>query len=72
MPGPIRPAPVGLPLLLRREHGLLLELGSRTDLIGSSFPEGIVYFDVDTTPYPARDTLHAGEDTYPKFSVRAT
>jgi hypothetical protein len=49
-----------------------LELGSRTDLSRSSFPEGIVYFDVDSPPYPARDTLHAGEDTYPKISVRAT
>jgi hypothetical protein len=49
-----------------------LELASRTDLIGSSFLEGFVYFDVDTLPYPARNTLHAGEDTYPEIFVRAT
>jgi uncharacterized protein len=71
-PGPIRPAPVGFPVLLRRRHRLLLELASRTDLIGSSFLEGFVYFDVDTLPYPARNTLHAGEDTYPEIFVRAT
>ena len=71
-PGPIRPAPVGFPVLLRRGHKLLLELVSRTDLIGSSFPEGFVYFDVDSPPYPARNTLHAGEDTYLKIFVRAT
>ncbi|CAA9426562.1 MAG: hypothetical protein AVDCRST_MAG80-268 [uncultured Rubrobacteraceae bacterium] len=58
--------------LYREGHRLLLELGSRTDLIGGSFTEGFVYFDVDAPPYPVRNTLHAGEDSYLEISVRAT
>jgi uncharacterized protein len=57
--------------LFREGHRLLLELGSRTDLIGSSFSEGFVYFDLDSPPYPARNMIHAGEDTYLEISVRA-
>ncbi len=56
--------------LFREGHRLLLELGSRTDLIGASFSEDFVYFDVDTPPYPARNMLHAGEDSYLEISVR--
>ncbi|MDQ3910956.1 MAG: CocE/NonD family hydrolase [Actinomycetota bacterium] len=58
--------------LFREGHRLLLEIGSRTDLIGATFAEGFVYFDVDAPPYPARNTLHAGEDTYLEISVHAT
>lgn len=46
-----------------------LELGSRTDLIWSSFSEGFVYFDVDAPPYPAGYALHVGEDSYVETSV---
>jgi predicted acyl esterase len=56
--------------LFREGHKLLLELGSRTDLIGASFTEGFVYFDLDAPPYPARNTLHAGKDSYLGISVR--
>jgi predicted acyl esterase len=56
--------------LFRRGHRLLLEVGSRTDLIGATFAEGFVYFDLDAPPYAARNTLHAGEDTYLEISVR--
>jgi hypothetical protein len=45
-------------------------IGSCTDLIGASFAESFVYFDVDAPPYPARNTLHAGRDTYLEISVR--
>jgi uncharacterized protein len=58
--------------LFREEHSLLLEVGSRTDLIGATFPEGFVYFDLDAPPYPARNTVAAGEDSYLEISVRAT
>jgi uncharacterized protein len=58
--------------LFREGHRLLLELGSRTDLIGATFAEGFVYFDVDAPPYPARNTLHAGEDSYLEISVLTT
>jgi uncharacterized protein len=57
--------------LFREGHRLLLELGSRTDLIGSSFSEGFVYFEVDSPPYPARNRVHTGEDTYLEISVRS-
>lgn len=57
--------------LFRRGHRLLLEIGSRTDLIGSSFAEGFVYFDVDSPPYPARNTLYAGEDSYLEVAIRS-
>jgi putative CocE/NonD family hydrolase len=56
--------------LFREGHRLLLEIGSRTDLIGATFSEGFVYFDVDAPPYPARNTIHAGEDTYLEIAVR--
>jgi predicted acyl esterase len=56
--------------LFREGHRLLLELGSRTDLIGASFSEGFVYFELDSPPYPARNTLHTGEDTHLEISVR--
>lgn len=56
--------------LFRRGHRLLLELGSRTDLIGASFGEGFVYFNLDAPPYPARNTVHAGEDSYLEIFVR--
>ncbi len=56
--------------LFREGHRLLLEIGSRTDLIGATFAEGFVYFDVDAPPYPARNTLHAGEDSYLEVAVR--
>jgi predicted acyl esterase len=56
--------------LFRKEHRLLLEIGSRTDLIGATFAEGFVYFDLDAPPYPARNRLHAGEDSYLEVSVR--
>jgi predicted acyl esterase len=56
--------------LFREGHRLLLELGSRTDLIGATFAEGFVYFDLDVPPYPARNTLHAGEDSYLEICVR--
>jgi hypothetical protein len=58
--------------LFRRGHRLLLEIGSRTDLIGATFAEGFVYFDLDAPPYPARNTVYAGEDSYLEISVRAT
>ena len=58
--------------LFREGHRLLLEVGSRTDLIGASFAEGFVYFDLDAPPYPARNTVYAGEDSYLEISVRAT
>jgi len=56
--------------LFREGHRLLLEIGSRTDLIGATFAEGFVYFDIDAPPYPARNTLHAGADTYLEIAVR--
>jgi predicted acyl esterase len=56
--------------LFREGHRLLLEIGSRTDLIGATFAEGFVYFDVDAPPYPARNTLHVGEHTYLEICVR--
>jgi len=56
--------------LFRQGHRLLLEIGSRTDLIGASFAEGFVYFDLDAPPYPARNTLHAGEDSSLEVAVR--
>jgi len=56
--------------LFRRGHRLLLEISSRTDLIGATFSEGFVYFDVDAPPYPARNTVYAGEDSYLEISVR--
>ena len=58
--------------LFRRGRCLLLEIRSRTDLIGASFAEGFVYFDLDAPPYPARNTLHAGEDSYLEVSVRTS
>ena len=58
--------------LFRRGHRLLLEIGSRTDLIGASFAEGFVYFDLDAPPYPARNRVHAGEDSYLEISVRSS
>jgi uncharacterized protein len=43
--------------LFRRGQRLLLGIGGRTDLIGASFTEGFVYFDLDAPPpYPARNT----------------
>jgi putative CocE/NonD family hydrolase len=36
--------------LFREGHRLLLEIGSRTDLIGATFAEGFVYFDADAPP----------------------
>ena len=58
--------------LFRRGPKLVLEIGSRTDLIGASFAEGFVYFDLDASPYPARDRLHASEDSYLEISVRSS
>ena len=58
--------------LFRRGHKLLLEIGSRTDLIGASFAEGFVYFDLDAPLYPARNRLHASEDSYLEIFVRSS
>ena len=51
---------------------MLLEIGSRTDLIGASFAEGFVYFDLDAPLYPARNRLHASEDSYLEIFVRSS
>jgi hypothetical protein len=56
--------------LFRRRHRFLLEISSRTDLVGAFFAEGFVYFDLDAPPYPPRNRLHAGEDSYLEISVR--
>lgn len=58
--------------LFRRGHGLLLEIGSRTDLIGMTLVEEFVCFSVDAPPYPARNKVHAGEDSYLEISVRSS
>jgi predicted acyl esterase len=58
--------------LFRAGHRLLLELGSRPDLLGATALEGFVYFPYDAPPYPARNTiLHGGEGaTYLEIHVR--
>ena len=58
--------------LFRWGHNLLLEIASRTDLIGASFAEGFVYFDLDAPLYPARNRLHASEDSYLEIFVRSS
>jgi hypothetical protein len=50
----------------------LLEIGSRTDLIGASFTEGFVCFDLAAPPYPARNNVHAGDDSYLEISARSS
>ncbi len=58
--------------LFRRGRKLLLEISSRTDLIGASFAEGFVYFDLDALLCPERNRLHASEDSYLEIFVRSS
>jgi uncharacterized protein len=51
-------------------HRLLLEVGSRSDRIGASLAEGFIYFDLDAPPYPARNTVYAGEDSFLEIATR--
>jgi hypothetical protein len=46
--------------LFKRRHRLVLEIGSRSDLIGAHDREGFVYFQYEAPPYLARNTVYHG------------
>ena len=48
--------------LFRAGHRLLLEIGSRADLLGATMFEGIAYYAQLAPPYPSRNTLFHGPD----------
>jgi uncharacterized protein len=46
--------------LFRAGHRLLLEIGSRADILGATMFEGIAYYAQLAPPYPSRNTLFHG------------
>jgi len=52
------------PTLLRRGDTLRLELASRVDLLRANPSEGYAQFDMPVPPYPCRNTLHFGGDSW--------
>ncbi len=48
--------------LFKKGHRLLLEIGSRPDLLETNAFEGFIYFPYDAPPYAARNTLYHGGD----------
>lgn len=59
--------------LFRTGHRLVLDIGSRPDLLApSTLADGFVYFSYDAPPYPARNTIFHGGPTPSllEFTVR--
>ncbi|MGY1622058.1 CocE/NonD family hydrolase [Geodermatophilus sp. SYSU D00965] len=52
------------PTLLRRGDTLRLELASRIDLLRMDPREGYAQFDMPVPPYPCRNTVHFGGDSW--------
>ncbi len=52
------------PTLLRRGDVLRLELASRVDLLRRDPSEGYAQFDMPVPPYPCRNTVHFGGDSW--------
>jgi hypothetical protein len=52
------------PTLLRRGDTLRLELASRIDLLRMDPSEGYAQFDMPVPPYPCRNTVHFGGDSW--------
>ncbi len=58
--------------LFKQGHRLILEIGSRPDILGTTTFEGFIYFPYEAPPYPARNKIyHGGEHpSYLEFEVR--
>ena len=52
------------PVMLRAGEHLVLDVGSRTDLLCSDVSHGHAQFDMQVPPYYSRNTIHYGADTY--------
>jgi len=58
--------------LFRAGHRLLLEIGSRPDILGATMFEGIAYYAQLAPPYPSRNTLFHGPDgSFLEIQVRS-